>query len=298
MEYEVYDSDEIEELLIASTEQLSLIQGLKLTVKNDFIPDPLKRMLASDDWPTAVHPNLIADKNSEEDKQLRSDNILSTVVTTSLTGKKFLDFGCGQGHTSYATVLQNPTISIGYDIVDNDWQHFPASPLVKLTNDMEVVRSHGPYDIILLYDVIDHIVNSDQLTILKIIKTLLSSNGKVYLRCHPWCSRHATHIYRTCNKAFAHIIFNNEQLTKMGHTGLPTTYITHPGMTYEGWIGNAGLNVEKKTLITRPIEQYFMQDILATRIKRHWSSSPISHLAAGAFPDYQLEMEFIDYVLS
>jgi hypothetical protein len=58
----------------------------------------LEPLLKSDQWPQAVNEYLICDLNSEDDKDARAQGIIAAMIDPDLTGKKFLDFGCGEGH--------------------------------------------------------------------------------------------------------------------------------------------------------------------------------------------------------
>ena len=80
------------------------------------------RMLAkSDSWPAAVPADLICD-NKEDEKLNRAAGILNNLITEDLKDKKFLDYGCGEGHVAFIAGSVIPTkISVGFDIETYPW---------------------------------------------------------------------------------------------------------------------------------------------------------------------------------
>ena len=126
----------------------------------------------------------------------------------------------------------------------------------------------------------------------------MAQNGKIFAKCHPWCSRHATHLYHTINKAFIHLVFTPEELAQMGYNGNQTNEVIHPIMEYEAAFKAAGLRVLKKDVINKTIEPFFSSiPVIANRIKRHWKRSQDQDLRSGKKFPPQLEMQFIDFTL-
>lgn len=76
----------------------------------------LKAFLNSGEWPQAVNPEVICSVNSKEDKLERAEGILNIVVNADLIGKKFLDFGTGEGHVPFKAQEQKVKLSVGYDL--------------------------------------------------------------------------------------------------------------------------------------------------------------------------------------
>lgn len=285
-------------LLKACLEQPDLIEKLSIQVKDGFVTDTLHMLLKQDRWPFAVDPSYLADPNSEADKISRAENIVSIILPSQLQNKRFLDFGCGEGHVANTVATRGSAISVGYDIVAQNWS--TTTPDLLLTTDWSDVVAKGPYDVVLLYDVLDHIVDSDWVEELKKVDTVLSAGGLIFARCHPWCSRHATHLYHKMNKAYMHLIFSEEDLKTMGYQGLPTRKVTHPLRTYEELFKNAGLKIVSEPWITREhVENFFEEPSFRERIIKHWSGSYDPALARGeTFPHYQMEQQFLDYILT
>jgi 2-polyprenyl-3-methyl-5-hydroxy-6-metoxy-1,4-benzoquinol methylase len=254
--------------------------------------EKLKAALESDKWPEAVNKNLICDPKSEIDKIERGRGIIELLIEENLQGIKFLDFGCGEGYCSFYASEKNPIISVGYDIKEQNWQHFQTKPNLLFTQDKAKVVENGPYDVILLCDVIDHLEGANPTDILKEAESLLTPKGKIYMRTHPFTSRHATHLYHECNKAFVHLVFTEEELNELfpdaKHTE-PNIGITTPLATYTKSIDDAKLAVVHKREIKDKVENFFKIPKVAERIMKHTKHPK--------FPEFQMSLQFVDYVL-
>jgi 2-polyprenyl-3-methyl-5-hydroxy-6-metoxy-1,4-benzoquinol methylase len=291
----------MKDLLSAALEQSDKINRIIFEVEPDFERSKLRALLRSDKWPEAVNPNVIIDRSSSEDMFSRAENILDlmdVMLASNLSNKKFLDFGCGQGHIARAAADRS-TYSVGYDIDEEGWEHFEETPRFMLTNDLQVVKSKGPYDAILLYDVLDHIVEEDPIDILKFLNGVLTPTGRIYVRCHPWCSKSGTHVYHQINKAWIHMFFSDEEIVEMGGKPIPTLKITHPIATYANWFEKGGFKRHSENIKREQVESFFTsEDILIKTVKEHWKNSIEERLASGKeYPKFQLEQTFLDFVL-
>ena len=278
-----------------------------LDEENRVVPEPLDmlseltelRMLSkSDVWPEAVPKELICG-DTEEEKLSRAAGILEEFINEELDHKSFLDFGCGEGHVAYVAANQKEIKkSVGYDIKDQDWGHFSSLNKLKLTNSWEDVKSSSPFDVILVNDVLDHTRKpQDELAKIQSIKT--PQTGKVFLRVHPWTSRHGTHLYKKLNKAYLQLVFSEEELVSMGLEEMNTLKIIDPINSYKRMIKESGFSIIKEHITTQPIEMFFTHtpEILR-RIKSKWKNSEIPEFASGAiFPREILETQFIDFIL-
>lgn len=292
---------------IPKIEALKVAESPKLlaeptpVVASKEVPVELINLLNSKEWPAAVDPTLICDITSDQDKEDRAEGILDLIIDAHLENLKFLDFGCGEGHVVNKSKIQNPRMSVGYDIVKSEkWEKWEKTPNSMFTDDWSSVKSAGPYNVILMYDVLDHMTGSidEVVSKLKDVKSVLAPNGKIYVRTHPWCSRHGTHLYHKLNKAYVHLVFSNEELESLGHKQQQVRPIIHPMAEYEGMFTKAGLKVISKQQIKEAVEGFFIKNpTIALRIKKNYSNSPDSSLRNGAFPTFQLEQQFIDYVL-
>lgn len=246
----------------------------------------MKESLLSHEWPRAVDPKSIC--LTEDMAFHRAQAILDLVIGESLTGKSFLDFGCGGGHVIMNSIKQNPKIAIGYDInqskikFDND--HF--------TSEFDIVAQNGPYDIILLQDVLDHLESEDAITILIKLKSILDKNGRMYIRNHPWCSRHGSHIYTQINKAYAHIVLDDSELCRIGgYSNDHTNHLYEPIEAYRNWFSESGFNVCSEIPITKNPEEFFnKQSFIRERMLAKWDGDE-------AKMKNNIQIEFVEYVV-
>lgn len=141
-----------------------------------------------------------------------------------------------------------------------------------------ITDANTSFDIVILYDLLDHIDN--QVEYLKQIASKVNPTGKFYVRCHPWASRHGTHLYHQNNKAFLHLFLTPEELTTLNLVEKKTCRADIT--TYETWFKNTGLKVISKEIIETPVEPIFAQ--LITR---------------GIFEaNKTMNISFVDYILS
>lgn len=269
------------------------IKNMDTTESKEF--SILKSLVLSEQWPSAVFKVQIADENSEKDKEERAEGICD-ILLPPLNGKKVLDFGCGEGHIAKHAATE-ATISVGYDIDKSPksqlrWEEKEENLL--LTTDFEKVSSEGPYDVILIYDVLDHTKNAMSEILLR-AKSVLSNEGRIYLRCHPWCGRHGGHAYRKINKAFVHIVFSEEELRAFGLELEPNQKVTFPLLTYNKAIEDAGLVKDSEHEIdTQEVEPFFSENpLVKARILKAFGAEEWSE----GKPSFQMSQCFVDYVL-
>lgn len=257
----------------------------------------LRLLAKSEQWPQAVPEELICDDN-EDSKLSRAAGIVNEFIRTDLTDKKFLDFGCGEGHVPYvAAYLVGVKHATGYDPVAQDWTHFGNINNMQLTKDFAVVKQNGPYDVILVNDVLDHC--ADAKLVLEQIKEVKSPTARIYVRCHPWASRHGSHLYKQLNKAYLHLVFTQDELYGMGLKETKTTKILDPLPFYRSLIKEGGFTAVQEETITHPVELFFThKPTVLRRIKDRWAKSENKSLAAGLeFPREVMEIQFVDFVL-
>jgi 2-polyprenyl-3-methyl-5-hydroxy-6-metoxy-1,4-benzoquinol methylase len=245
----------------------------------------LKELVRSSAWPEAIDPGELCTPDSEDDKNERAATILSNIVR--LEKLSFLDFGCGEGHVAHQAA-QIAMKVVGFEFTAQErWGRW-ARDNVYFTTNLNDLNQHGPFDVILLYDVLDHIDNPVE--ILKLVKSLRRINGPIYIHCHPWASRHATHLYHQINKAFLHVIFSEQELLKLGYKGKKTAKLLHSMGTYRKWFADAGLQVKTESPNRRPVEDIFLRDpTLQKRMKAHWPDN---------LPINELKLESVDYIVA
>jgi len=244
----------------------------------------LKELLRSSAWPPAILPEFMCRPDSETDKHERAMTILAGLVP--LAQLSFLDYGCGEGHVAWEASHAAKKV-VGFDIEEQSWGHLVKDNLYFTTN-FNDVRQHGPYDIILLYDVLDHC--DDPVATLKQVKEVRRGNGPIYAHCHPWASRHATHLYHTVNKAFLHLVFSDKELLKLGFKGIKTAKLLNSMETYRKWFKDAGLQVKMEVPHRKTIEDFFFHDpLISRRLKAHWP---------GNLPHNEVNLESVDYIVA
>lgn len=252
-----------------------------------------REILLSDEWPIAVDPALICDINSYNDKLDRAVGIVESMIRNKLTSKsKLLDFGCGEGHcVAVASDITNCGLVVGYDIKSYKWEAHKQSHNMKFTTSYEEIKHYGPYDAILLFDVIDHIVGTTQEEILNNINDLLSEDGEVYLRCHPWMSRHGSHMYYSINKAYIHLFFTENELIELSYN-VPTDIIkiTSPITAYSNMFTRSGFKIDSQKNTRGIVEPFFKTPEISNRI--------INNTKSEKFPELEMQLQFIDYTLT
>lgn len=244
-------------------------------------------------WPQAVPQDLICDLNSEDDLIGRAGSLIDQMVDTNLKDKHFLDFGCGDGYVAYEATQREVATSTGYDIVKNDvWDKINHKNGLLLTDDLKEI-SEKEYDVIFIHDVLDHA--DKPLELLSNVRKILSKDGVVYLRCHPWSSRTGLHLHRTLNKAYIHLAVQEEVLRKTGHSFMKTKKILRPVVTYREWFTKMKFTIKRENVLTEPRENFFREDKIRNLLHKHWGS--LSKELSPDDIDKILEINFVDYTL-
>lgn len=245
----------------------------------------------TDTWPMAVDQKMIVSAESESDKQFRALQV-SNLIRIPMTNKVVLDFGCGEGHNP--SEMANIALKvIGFDIKKHEkWSKIEKNNLI-FTDDVRNVDDHGPYDLIVLYDVIDHIVGEDPQELLKRLRNLLAKDGRMFMRAHPWTSRTGGHYYESMNKAFIHLVITPDEAIKSGiKINEPNLKVARPMAAYEQWFKEAGLEVVEKRVKTTEVESFFDGPVMDRIIKINWGGGIDSNTARKIMSNH-----FIDYVL-
>lgn len=252
----------------------------------ELVADSLASKIASTNWPPAIQDFSLA--VTEEDKIERANGIIDSTISVG-PGHRFLDFGCGEGHVAQAALKFQPAISVGYDVVlpDNKiavWNQLENNLL--LTNSFESVVNNGPYDRILIYDVLDHVDNPVE--VLTQLKAVCAPGCSIKIRFHPWCGRHGGHLYKKLNKAFVHLFLTKEEFDSYNVD--VKQKVIYPRKTYQSWIDEAEFKTVSCNVERAPIESFFVSDPeLVGKFGDLWNKKGL--------PRDQLEQCFVDYVL-
>jgi len=243
-------------------------------------------------WPEAVDPSMICDVASEEDKFERANSVIDLYIEENIKNKKFLDFGCGEGHITISADDNKAAYSLGYDVKDTFCASLKEKNPDSFTTDWSVVEKNGPYDIVLMYDVFDHLENESEVDVFNKIKEVLSPQGKIYVRMHPWTSRHGGHLYNECNKAFLHIaLLENELEEFLGKKPNQINVNKHfyPLKKYRDTIAKTELKIITENIVSQELESSIKDSQILEKIKKDYKFIDK--------PTFQLGLNFIDYIL-
>lgn len=246
------------------------------------------KLMAIDCWPEAF-PSFMASKSSAQDQVNRANAVLDMMLDRNVEGMRFLDYGCGEGWIVQEILKRGVAESWGYDIEESEnWPNLKGK--LKMTskgNDMH--SSH--FDVVMLYDVLDHC--EDPVAVMAHVRNCVSPKGVVYVRCHPWTSRHATHLFKQgINKAYLHLFLKYHEIESL-ISGKPmfTREEKRPFEAYHWWFKD--FDIKKERPVKEPVSEFFhvpsFKELLANEQGIHQSQ----------IDDFLklMEIQFIDYVL-
>ena len=247
------------------------------------IADPL--------WPLAVPDESIV--GSSDIKTKVRATLAEGTIGPCPVGLTVLDYGSHDG--SIARQLgKSAKKCYAYDI-DKNCQIYntPDSKYEAINHFDNFSKANvGQIDLIVLFDVLDHLVGIGAIELLSQLKSLLSPNGRIFLRCHPWTARTGGHLYTQRNKAFLHLALTPEELLAQGLTCSPNIKVNKPLATYEHMISMAELHIERKRVHTLPVEPYFSGPLLSRIIKSTWAGNISEDKALKI-----MSINYIDWVL-
>ena len=249
----------------------------------------IAQLLEIDCWPEAVTSRYTKEPK-EEDHIKRANAALHTMLTESVDGKVFLDFGCGDGWIANQVIERGVSESHGYDIKESNYWKQHKDNVVFSTDWGEVPKNH--FDFVMLYDVLDHVV--DPIEVMGQVKESLKKDGRVYIRCHPWTCRHGSHLYQKgLNKAFIHLFLSNDEIEEViGEPQMFTRQEINPIEAYHWWFNE--FEIVKERVQREQISEFFhvpaFKDLLSAE----------RGIPRGKdFDDFmeRMELVFVDYEL-
>ncbi len=236
-------------------------------------------------WPEAVKASAIV--KSEMTKQFRAIQIMG-LIDFDYENMTILDCGCGEGHLVKELASRAKKV-VGYDI--KACQNWINSKNVEFVNDKEELKQQ--FDSIILFDVLDHLEQDSPINFMTWLNSLLLPNGVIFVRTHPWTSRHGAHTYETdVNKAYIHLALTLDELAQNNIEIKPALRIVKPMAAYEHIFKTAQLQIKNRKTQTEPVDSYFNHDLLDRIIKINWKGT--------VNPDEAIRImsnQFIDYVL-
>lgn len=239
-------------------------------------------------WPLAIVESAIV--KNEKDKWVRS-NLLACGYVDAKT--PILDYGCGEGHLT--VVLNNmDKLTYGYDIKEYEcWSNFKSSHgRPSASNkflDLETI-SDMKFKSIIMHDVADHVVGCSAKELVDKAYDLLDDDGKLYLSVHPFSGINGGHLYEEDNRAFLHLLLDDDKLNKFKKY-LPNIKVIRPQAQYNQIIGDR-FEIEHKELITNKLDQWVIDNIFDNICDRWYKTIPKDQVKKI------LEIIKINYVLS
>jgi SAM-dependent methyltransferase len=245
-----------------------------------------------DDWPQAASPYMIVSNKGEAEKQFRALQIVG-LIGIPFADKNVLDIGCGEGHIAKEIASQAATV-IAYDPRPHSGWDELSNSVLKFTDQKSQVTAGGPYNSIILYDVLDHLEREDPVSFMAWVGSLLAPEGQIFVRAHPWTSRHGSHLYEAGpNRAFLHLALTPDELASAGlELPWPNLRIVRPMAAYEHIFREAGLKVLERNGHTEPVEPYFSGSVLDRILKVTWRGAVEPEAALKI-----MQMNFVDYHL-
>jgi SAM-dependent methyltransferase len=243
--------------------------------------------------------------STDADPAEKKFRALQVVKITGLDYKnmRVLDFGCGEGHIA-KEIASHADKVVGYDARDVFWGakflHQDSDENLIFTDNIDHVKAQGPYDRILLYDVLDHLEGVNPHDVLRVLAGLIAPKGQLFCRCHPWTSKHGSHFYESVNKAYIHLALTPDELTQAGCQAPPGSQynlrVVKPIASYNNWFEGAGwpepYELAKK-ISQDQVPEFFAGSILDRIIKVTWNGQLEKEVALRIMAN-----QFIDYTLS
>lgn len=252
--------------------------------------ESLKNLINSPNWPQAIDPDLLCNDNNHTEKMERAEGIRDIFINYKMQNMKVLDFGCAEGHLTKAICDKNSSFVVGFDCYLNNQVELEKDKGLY-THDWNIVKQNGPYDVVVLYDVIDHLENMTVEECFDKIYDVLNDDGLVFLRIHPFISRHGGHAYNKINKAYIHLFLTENELKYFypNIKNYPTIKTIYPVIHIRKILQKTKFVEKTFTMIDHPIEDFFKNPEISSRIK--------NNMGLQTFPIPQANIQFVDIVL-
>ena len=250
----------------------------------------IQDLLAIDCWPESISSELAQRVPTEQDQIHRANAVLDSMLDRSVDGEKFLDYGCGEAWIAQQILKKGVSESWAYDPQENaNWKNIKN---VKTCSSLDKLPVGNYFDVIMLYDVLDHC--DDPIKLMAHVKNCLNPNGTVYVRCHPWTSKHATHLFKYgINKAYFHLFLNWDEIKELIKTEpMFTRPEKNPIEAYHWWFKDFEIKREKP--ISEKVTDFFhvqsFKELLANE-----QQIPLEEIDNFL---KKMEIQFVNYVLT
>lgn len=246
-------------------------------------------LLGIDCWPEAVPSFLVAKDTSDADQTNRANAVLDMMLDRNVEGLNFLDFGCGEGWIARQATKRGVKESVGFDIKAHDnWANLKGASYTASFSDLP--PNH--FDVVMLYDVLDH--TEDPMGVMAQVRHVMKRDGTIYVRCHPWTSKHASHIYKQgVNRAYLHLFLQYDEIVELiGQPPMFTRIEKNPLEAYRWWFHE--FEVKKERMVKEDVSDFFFvpsfKELLANE-----QQIPVAEI--DGFLD-RMTIQFIDYVIT
>lgn len=257
----------------------------KAVKKLDWRAAHVQKLMEIDCWPEAM-PSILTVTPSEKDQKNRASAVMDMVLDRSLEQLHFLDFGCGEGWITQEALKRGAATATGFDLVKNErWSKLTGPHFIHEASEVRT----GFYDVVLLYDVLDHCQNPVE--VMEKVRASLTKTGVVYVRCHPWTARHVTHLYKQgLNKAFIHLFLDWDEIREIIRQDPMFTRIEKaPLDAYRWWFKD--FRIIKERLVKEPVHEFFQVDSFKELLAKEQQVDAEQLLQ-------NMEIQFVDFVLA
>lgn len=209
-------------------------------------------LMAIDCWPEQIIVPGGVKEPTEQEQIGRANAVLDSMLDRHIEGLTFLDFGCGDGWFAKQALERGVIESFGFDIVSsNNWSNIKKA---KFTTNFADLKPNY-FDVIMLYDVLDHC--QDPILVMDQIKMVMKRDATVYVRCHPWTSKHATHLFRQgINKAYFHLFLKWEEIKELiKREPMFTRQEKNAAEAYRWWFRD--FEIRKERVTSAPVSDFF-----------------------------------------
>lgn len=201
-------------------------------------------------------------------------------------GRPILDYGCGEGFIVRALNLMGRSC-VGFDKRRSDeWLKLR----IRAFDAIEDVKNYSPFNMVFLYDVLDHMPVVEMIRSLSEIKSILADKSQVFLRVHPFTSRNGAHFL--LDRAFIHLMLSTDEIDRLRIERQDVAMIVDPFHFYDELFGLLGFTIVKKIVHQTSVEDFISRSYLGRIRDIHFnitdSDDHIKEILSVDFIDFWL----------